>query len=167
MSDAWRGISCSVARQVPRIFEQKPPRTLPAAGVEASSTPAIVFADSGRLTIAPVRNKIVTGRVWRGVTDWLDILREQAETGAEMAREVPATLANPDISRDQVKKLFAALEQQAEFVEKLRQVLEANDFEPEVLVAAEALEERYAELAASAAERLKAMRSATEPARRQ
>lgn len=108
----------------------------------------------------------MAGRVWRRVTDWLDILREQAETGAEMAREVPATLANPDISRDQVKKLFAALEQQAEFVEKLRQVLEANDFEPEVLVAAEALEDRYAELAASAAERLKAMRS-NETARRQ
>lgn len=93
------------------------------------------------------------------MTDWLDILQEQAKTGAEMAREVPATLANPDISRDQVKKLFAALEQQAEFVEKLRRVLEANDFEPEVLVAAEQLEDRYAELAASAAERLKQMRS--------
>ena len=130
------------------------------------STPEIASAAAGRLTIGAVRNKIVAGRVWRRVTDWLDILREQAETGAEMAREVPATLANPDISRDQVKKLFAALEQQAEFVEKLRQVLEANDFEPEVLVAAEALEDRYAELAASAAERLKAMRS-SETARRQ
>lgn len=93
------------------------------------------------------------------MTDWLDILKEQAETGAVMAREVPVTLANPDISRDQVKKLFAALEQQAEFVEKLRRVLEANDFEPEVLVAAEKLEDRYADLAASAAERLKAMRN--------
>lgn len=93
------------------------------------------------------------------VTDWLKILSEQAETGAQMAREVPATLASPDISRDQVKKLFAALEQQAEFVEKLRQVLEANDFEPEVLVAAEALEDQYAELAASAAERLRDMRA--------
>jgi hypothetical protein len=143
------------------IWEQKPPRAIPAAGVKVLSSAA-----PGRLTIAAVRNKIVAGRVWRGVTDWLDILREQAETGAEMAREVPATLANPDISRDQVKKLFAALEQQAEFVEKLRQVLEANDFEPEVLVAAEALEDRYAELAASAAERLKAMRSG-EPVRRQ
>lgn len=111
------------------------------------------------LTIYGVRPKIVAGWVRRGVTDWLDILKEQAETGAAMAREVPVTLANPDISRDQVKKLFAALEQQAEFVEKLRQVLEANDFEPEVLVAAEKLEDRYADLAASAAERLKAMRS--------
>lgn len=96
------------------------------------------------------------------MTDWLNILYEQAETGAQMAREVPATLSNPDISRDQVKKLFAALEQQAEFVEKLRKVLEANDFEPEVLVAAEALEERYAELAASAAERLKEMRQTSQ-----
>ncbi|MGF7004854.1 hypothetical protein [Aminobacter sp. BE322] len=95
------------------------------------------------------------------MTDWLKILNEQAETGAEMAREVPATLANPDISRDQVKKLFAALEQQAEFVERLRQVLESNDFEPEVVVAAEALEEQYAELAAAAAERLKEMRATT------
>lgn len=94
------------------------------------------------------------------MTDWLDILNEQAKTGAEMALEVPATLANPGISRAQVKKLFAALEQQAEFVEKLRRVLEANDFEPEVLVAAEQLEDRYADLAASAAERLKEMRQA-------
>lgn len=116
---------------------------------------------SGRLTLGGEGNKIDAGRVLCGVTDWLDILKEQARTGAEMAREVPATLANPDISRDQVKKLFAALEQQAEFVERLRQVLEANDFEPEVLVAAEKLEDRYAELAASAAERLKAMRSGT------
>lgn len=99
-----------------------------------------------------------TGWVLRRVTNWLKILNEQAETGAEMAREVPATLANPEISRDQVKKLFAALEQQAEFVERLRVVLEANDFAPDVLYAAEALEDQYAELAASAAEKLREMR---------
>lgn len=122
----------------------------------------LYLAPDIRLTLCRLRTKIATGG--HAVTDWLKILNEQAETGAEMAREVPATLANPDISRDQVKKLFAALEQQAEFVERLRQVLESNDFEPEVVVAAEALEEQYAELAAAAAERLKEMRATTRAA---
>lgn len=92
------------------------------------------------------------------LTDWLDILKQQTAIGDQMAREVPEMLANPDISEAQVKKLFAALEKQADFVEKLRMALEKFGHDFAVVKAAERLEERYADLAASVAERLKALR---------
>jgi hypothetical protein len=92
------------------------------------------------------------------LTDWVAILKEQTATGDQMSREVPQMLANPDISEAQVKTLFAALEKQAEFVEKLRMALEKFGHDFPVIKAAERLEERYADLAASVAEQLKAMR---------
>jgi hypothetical protein len=55
----------------------------------------------------------------QALTDWLEILREQTETGNRMARDVPKMLADPDITPDQVKVLFGALEKQAEFAETL------------------------------------------------
>lgn len=91
------------------------------------------------------------------MADWIKILKEQSEAGDRMGQEVPQMLANPDISVEQVKALFKALEEQAEFTEKLKLVLEANDFDPEVIVAAERLEERYIDLAAEAAEKWKAL----------
>ncbi len=60
------------------------------------------------------------------MTDWVDILKEQAATGERMAHEVPAMLDNPDISEAQVRALFVELEKQADFVEKLRMVLEVQ-----------------------------------------
>lgn len=93
------------------------------------------------------------------MTDWVNILREQSATGERMASEVPAMLANPDITEAQVKTLFSELEKQAVFVEKLRQALEKFGHDFPVITAAERLEERYADLAACAAERLKAMRA--------
>jgi len=92
------------------------------------------------------------------LTDWIAILKEQTATGDQMGREVPQMLANPDISEAQVKTLFAALEKQAEFVEKLRMALEKFGHDFSIIKAAERLEERYADLAASVAEKLKAMR---------
>ncbi|CAM5431762.1 putative deacylase [Aquamicrobium terrae] len=92
------------------------------------------------------------------MTDWVDILKEQAATGERMAHEVPAMLDNPDISEAQVRALFVELEKQADFVEKLRMVLEKVGHDFPVVTAAERLEERYADLAACVAEKLKAMR---------
>jgi hypothetical protein len=92
------------------------------------------------------------------LTDWVAILKEQTATGDQMGREVPQMLANPDISEAQVKTLFAALEKQAEFIEKLRMALEKFGHDFSIIKAAERLEERYADLAASVAEKLKAMR---------
>jgi cell division septum initiation protein DivIVA len=92
------------------------------------------------------------------LTDWVAILKEQTATGDQMGREVPQMLANPDISEAQVKTLFSALEKQAEFVEKLRMALEKFGHDFSIIKAAERLEERYADLAASVAEKLKAMR---------
>ena len=91
------------------------------------------------------------------MTDWLEILKQQAETGGQMARDVPKMLADPEISRDQVKALFAALEKQAEFVELLTSALERFGYDFEIIKAAETLEERYADLAAAVAEKLKGM----------
>lgn len=91
------------------------------------------------------------------MTDWLAILKEQRREGRRMGREVPKTLANPAITADQAKALFEAMEKQAVFVEKLRKVLEANNYEPDVVKSAEALEELYAELAATVAEKVRAL----------
>lgn len=93
------------------------------------------------------------------MTDWLKILEEQKRAGEEVRREAPRLLANPDISVEQVKALFQALEQQAEFAEKLKAALEGLGHDFDIIDAAGKLEERYAELAAAAAEKLKGMRT--------
>ena len=92
------------------------------------------------------------------MNDWIGILKEQTVNGDQMGREVPKMLANPDISETQVKTLFAALEKQADFAEKLRLALEKFGHDFSIIKAAERLEERYADLAASVAEKLKTMR---------
>ena len=92
------------------------------------------------------------------MTDWLKILKEQKQEGDRVRREVPKMLSNPDITVEQVKALFQALEKQAEFVEKLKAALEGLGYDFDVVDAADRLEDRYVNLAASAAERLKSMR---------
>lgn len=92
------------------------------------------------------------------VNDWLEILKQQTETGDRMSRDVPSMLDDPEISEAQVRALFSALETQADFVEKLRMALEKFGHDFPIIEAAERLEDRYADLAASAAEKLKDMR---------
>jgi hypothetical protein len=53
--------------------------------------------------------------------------------------------------------LFAALEKQAGFVERLVEVLDGNGYEPDIVTAAERLEGLYAELAEAVAEKARAM----------
>ncbi|MBX3576850.1 MAG: hypothetical protein KF723_06550 [Rhizobiaceae bacterium] len=91
------------------------------------------------------------------MADWLEILKEQRKEGQRMGRDVPRMLANPAITSDQAKTLFDAMERQAVFVETLRKVLEANNYEPDVVKAAEGLEELYADLAATVAEKVRAL----------
>ena len=91
------------------------------------------------------------------LTDWLEILKAQAETGDQLARDIPNMLSDPEITREQVKALFGALEKQAQFVELLIAALEKFGYDFEIIKAAETLEERYADLAASVAEKLKGM----------
>ncbi|MGS1093637.1 hypothetical protein ACVCNR_03520 [Aquamicrobium terrae] len=93
------------------------------------------------------------------MADWVEILRKQTETGEKMAREVPAILENPHVTEEQVRALFGELDRQAEFVEDLRATLEKFDHDFSVIEAAERLEEQFGDLAAAAAEKLKAMRS--------
>ena len=93
------------------------------------------------------------------LTDWIAILKEQTATGDRMSREVPPMLDDPAISETQVRTLFTELEKQADFTEKLRMALEKSGHDFTVVKAAERLEERYADLAASVAEKLKAMRA--------
>lgn len=93
------------------------------------------------------------------MTDWLDILKQQTAAGDQMSKTVADMLADPTITEEQVKTLFDALEEQADFVEKLRMALEKFDHDFLVIQAAERLEERYGDLAAGVAEKLKALRS--------
>jgi hypothetical protein len=91
------------------------------------------------------------------VTDWAKILKEQRKEGERMRREVPKMLADPGILRDQVMTLFSALEKQSAFVETLVRVLEETGYEPDIVKAAERLEELYVELAETAAEKARGM----------
>lgn len=92
------------------------------------------------------------------MADWLKILDDEIRAGNKMLKVVPRMLSNPDITLEQVKALFSELEKQAQFVEKLKTVLEGIGHDFPVLDKAHALEARYADLAASAAEKLKEMR---------
>jgi hypothetical protein len=92
------------------------------------------------------------------VADWVKILNDEIGAGNKMLKAVPKMLANPDITVDQVKVLFAELEKQAQFVEKLKAALEAMGHDFPVVDKARALEARYADLAATAAEKLREMR---------
>lgn len=94
------------------------------------------------------------------MSELLDLLKAQRETGRRMAADVPKMLADPAITLDQVKTLFDALEEQAGFVESLSRVLEASGHDPDTLTAAERLEELYAELAATVADKVQALRTA-------
>jgi hypothetical protein len=98
------------------------------------------------------------GRRTGMATDWLKILDEEIRAGNKMRKIVPKMLSDPDITLEQVKALFSELEKQAEFVEKLKAALEGIGHDFPVVDKATALETRYADLAASAAEKLKAMR---------
>jgi hypothetical protein len=88
-----------------------------------------------------------------GMADWLKILKEQRNEGERMRREVPKMLADPAITREQVMVLFAAMEKQAGFVERLTHLLEEGGYEPDIVSAAERLEGLYAELAETVAEK--------------
>ena len=92
------------------------------------------------------------------VTDWLKILDGEIRSGNKMLKAVPKVLADPDISIEQVKALFMELEKQAQFVEKLKMALEAMGHDFPVVDKARALEARYADLAATAAEKFRDMR---------
>jgi hypothetical protein len=92
------------------------------------------------------------------VADWLKILDDEIRAGNKMRKVVPKVLSDPNISLDQVKALFSELEKQAEFVEKLKTVLEGMGHDFPVVDKARALEARYADLAATAAMKLKEMR---------
>ena len=92
------------------------------------------------------------------MTDWPKILEDEIRAGDKMRRQVPKMLADPSISVEHVKALFDALEKQAQFSEKLKTALEALGHDFPIVDKATRLEERYVELAANVAEKLKVMR---------
>lgn len=91
------------------------------------------------------------------MTDWLKILDDEIRAGNKMLKIVPKVLDNPDIRIEQVKALFSELEKQAQFVEKLKAALETMGHDFPVVDKARALETRYADLAETAAQKLKQM----------
>jgi cellulose biosynthesis protein BcsQ len=91
-------------------------------------------------------------------TDWLATLREQTNIGNQMAHEVPLMLARPEVTLEQVRQVFGALDHQAHFVEELANVLEETGYDFAVIDAARALEDLFAELAAAAADKMVQLR---------
>lgn len=93
------------------------------------------------------------------MTDWMAMLREQRTLGDQLADEIPRTLTAPGLTLEQATKLYQALEKQAAFMERFVRKLEDNSFDPDVIQAAERLEDLFAELAADAAEKTKELRA--------
>lgn len=87
------------------------------------------------------------------MTDWMATLREQRVLAEKMSTDIPRTLADPELTFDLAVKLYRALESQAEFMKLLAQKLEQNGFDFDIVSLAERLEERFADLAADAAEK--------------
>ena len=106
--------------------------------------------------------RLLRRQAWEGGVfsfgDWLKILDDEIRAGNKMLKIVPKVLSDPNISLDQAKALFSELEKQAQFVEKLKTVLEGMGHDFPVVDKARALEARYADLAATAAKKLKEMR---------
>jgi len=92
------------------------------------------------------------------MTDWMAMLKEQRALGEQLAGDIPRTLTAPGLTLEQVTKLYQALEKQAAFMERLVRKLEENSFDPDVILAAERLEDLFSELAADAAEKTKELR---------
>lgn len=89
------------------------------------------------------------------MTDWMAMLKEQRMLGDQLAEEIPRTLTTPGLTLEQATKLYQALEKQAAFMEVLVRKLDENSFDPDVILAAERLEELFAELSADAAEKMR------------
>lgn len=81
------------------------------------------------------------------MADWLKILEDEIKTGNEMRKQVPKMLADADITVEQVRTLFAALEKQAQFSEKLKAALEGLGYDFKIVDKAGVLEARYVDLA--------------------
>lgn len=92
------------------------------------------------------------------MTDWMATLREQRALAEKMSADIPRTLADPGLTFDLALKLYQALENQAEFMRTLAQKFEQNGFDFDIVSAAERLEERFADLAADAAEKTRQLR---------
>lgn len=87
------------------------------------------------------------------MTDWMATLREQRVLAEKMSDDIPRMLADPELTFDLAVKLYRALESQAEFMKQLSRKLEQGGFDFDIVSAAERVEERFADLAADAAEK--------------
>lgn len=94
------------------------------------------------------------------MTDWISTLRHHRALAEQMARDIPKTLSEPGIALEQATRLYQALEQQAEFMELLSRKLEESGFDFDIVSAAERLEDKFGQLAAEAAEKIRDLRSA-------
>lgn len=92
------------------------------------------------------------------MTDWMATLREQRALAEQLSTDIPRTLADPGLTFDLAMKLYRALDNQADFMKLLAQKLEQNGFDYDIVSAAERLEERFADLAADAAEKTRELR---------
>jgi len=92
------------------------------------------------------------------MTDWMATLREQRALAEKMSTDIPRTLADPDLTFDLAMRLYRALDSQADFMKLLAQKLEQSGFDYDIVSAAERLEERFADLAADAAEKTRELR---------
>lgn len=93
------------------------------------------------------------------MTDWIAMLKEQRALGEQLANEIPRTLTAPGLALEQATKLYQALEKQAAFMERFVRKLDDNSFDPDVILAAERLEDLFAELAADAAEKTRELQA--------
>lgn len=91
-----------------------------------------------------------------GSQGYFDILREKGDSAKVLAKEVPRALADPEITLDQATALYQQLEQHAQSMEKILEVIKNDDEgdEAELLDPAQTLSEIYDNLARAAANKM-------------
>jgi len=92
--------------------------------------------------------------------DWISVLTDLGDFARKLAREIPPALSDPNITSDQVTRLYQVLEKQAQAVERMVGTMNDEDVGEHLIKAAEALEDIFSDLAAAAANKMIELRQA-------
>ncbi|MEK1890494.1 MAG: hypothetical protein AAAB35_23605 [Phyllobacterium sp.] len=93
------------------------------------------------------------------MANWLNVLREKNELATVLGKKIPKMLAHEALSLEQVTELYKFLESHARGMEEIRAEMEGEDLPESYYQVAEDLDLVFTDLAATAAERLRDMRT--------
>jgi hypothetical protein len=88
-------------------------------------------------------------------TDWLEVLKEQAEIARRMAAIVPETLAHPDLTIDQAQRVCRLVEDAAQDLDRITAMMASQDLDVTLYDLADSLEDIWSDLSLAAVNRLR------------